>query len=101
MKLDDRFYESPRARAQHERMMRQRAEEARQRSTIIQKLEREQHQQHVEQKLLFCLWYMLDLRYQKALDNGNNADAQTLRNACEDIWFAYINHDRTEYVKYM
>ena len=103
MKLDDRFYESPRARIQHERMMKKKAEEAAQKSEVLQRIEHEQHMQRLQQKLVFCLWFAIDKRYQAMLEQYGSHDenVQEIKNACEDLWFAYTNIDRPEYAKYI
>jgi len=103
MRLDDRFYESRRAAKQRERMQQKHAEEAAAQSEVLRRIQHEETEQKAREKLLFCVWYLLDKRLQELqADLVRNAeDIPHIKNTCNDVWFAYLNIDRPEFYNYI
>lgn len=119
MKLDDRFFRSSRAEEQRKRTMQMRAEERMQKSMILQKMEQEQAEEKADVTRLFCLWMMMDnllrtleeQRYVHApklpYDDWDDEFCEAVekihdvKEICNELWFAYINADRPEFIKYM
>ena len=116
--IPDRYI-SDRQRANEERKIQQLSEYALAESDVLRKIEEKKHEAKLRKKVLFCLWYALDrslhkleqIRDEHAPKNANDEwdDAfckaiekmPELRDACEDVWFTYLNIDRPEYFDYV
>lgn len=118
MKIPDRFYDNPRLKAQQERQKQKRIEAQRKASAYVQKRLHEETELKAQGKLLLCLIYILDVQLMSmqgrrdAVEPARDGEwseqfcqlivsIARLKHVIHELWFAYLNVDRPQFVIYM
>ena len=112
-------FANPHFRAFEEKQRQMRIEKARQESEVLRRIRIEETERKAEEKLCFCLWYMLDVRLgelekQRDEHTPTDRDADWDETFCEairdiprvremrqELWHMYLNLNRPEFADWL